>query len=362
MLLLDCGSSSSRLYSCAPGCLPGGTALHQLPPLHQVIATGQTKQFIRQLQDAVNQTAPTANPFFVGATGGMRDALHTGAVTHSALDDFVGTLLDTFPQASYQTLDGTVEASLEYQAVRFAAEATGLVPPDKDSQLTIVSMGGASIQLSTSKRYLSLRAGMKQTTATCWNEADNYYYKGTAEFIQLLRKGPPAVAVQQWEEAVSTAIADGLAATKLRAASDKQQQHKTVVGISTTYFAAVDCGISGAAVQQQRALEAVSSRIVQLLDDPVFIEELSLEVSGKKSSTVSIDRLSRAVVLRCIVSTMFASCDSFVFRRQWQLPGIDEAFTTNYASGKMLDLLMAERDGDHGHIERNDNGCDRVDA
>merc|ERR1712166_1354522 len=41
MLLLDCGSSSSRLYSCAPGCLPGGTAL-QLPPLHQVIATGQT--------------------------------------------------------------------------------------------------------------------------------------------------------------------------------------------------------------------------------------------------------------------------------------------------------------------------------
>ena len=293
----------------------------------------------------MSQTAPTANPFFVGATGGMRDALHTGAVTQSALDDFVGTLLDTFPQVSYQTLDGTVEAALEYQAVRFAAEASGLVPPGEDSQLTIVSMGGASIQLSTSERYLSLRAGMKQTSNKCTGR--------TVEFIQLLRRDSPAVAVQQWEEAVSDAIADGLAASALPPASNmQQQQHKIIVGISTTYFAAADCGIAGDAVQQQRALEAVSGRIVQLLDDPVFIKELSLEVSGKRSSTVSIDRLSRAVVLRCIVLTMFGSCDSFVFRRQWQLPGLNEPFTTNYACGKMLDLLMAEGDGDHGHTDQ----------
>ena len=93
----------------------------------------------------------------------MRDALAAGTVTAGDLAAFATRLGAAFPGAVYATLDGPAEAALEFRSVEFAARATGLA--GRGSRLAMLSLGGASVQLSDATSYASLSVGVRQARA-----------------------------------------------------------------------------------------------------------------------------------------------------------------------------------------------------
>ena len=64
--------------------------------------------------------------------------------------------------ATYSTLDGLTEASLEFRSVSFAATAAKLAT--SENRLAMLSLGGASMQLSSANSYTSFCLGVRQVS------------------------------------------------------------------------------------------------------------------------------------------------------------------------------------------------------
>ena len=280
--LLDCGSRSSRLYFCAASAAAQGAAaslprLHVLGPelttLHEAIARpGGLESFLGALLAAAASEAPpsaavavaTPEAFFCGATGGMRDALAVGTVTDNDLTAFAARLGVAFPGAVYSTLDGPTEAALEFRSVAFAVEAAGLV--DRGSRLAMLSLGGASLQLSDATSFASLGVGVRQTGAAGGSAG------GAVEFVQVLRDHDSlASAVSEWSDRLRRVMAEGAGAMPLR----DPHTRDLVVGISTAFWAAADCGVAGRVVGHGEVSEAAARRVDHLLQAETFAESLA---------------------------------------------------------------------------------------
>jgi 1D-myo-inositol-triphosphate 3-kinase len=153
VLVLDCGSGSTRgsFYAVvdSDGSLIEEHWPHKMQPIHAVIQEGaaSTQAFLDQLSDTMKIKGDKPASLILAATGGLRDALHSGKVTPTMVDEFNKALFShkAFTgKAKFRILSGEDEALFEHKAVKYMAKQ---VMPTLAHPVGLISGGGTSSQM-----------------------------------------------------------------------------------------------------------------------------------------------------------------------------------------------------------------------
>jgi hypothetical protein len=171
--MVDCGSGYTRverfdlaedgLICCkrnnrsADGKVDGG----HMPPLHRVLVQSVEQQ--TEWLELLDSVTDTEASILIGATGGVRDALATGAIQQQQVTDFRELVQSRYGgRASFVVCSGTEEARAELEGTRycvlaspFAAEL-GLTGQPAAHSVGLLSSGGMSSQLVTQTHCVSL--------------------------------------------------------------------------------------------------------------------------------------------------------------------------------------------------------------
>lgn len=107
-------------------------------------------------------------------------------------------------------------------------------------------------------------------------------------------------------------------------------------GISTTYWAARECGAAERLIHRHDILSQARNRLAELLVDRQFVKELRREILQQSDQSRQQNILSRAVVLVEIISEIFDPNTMFLFKREWTNGGV--SFTSNFPLGVYLSL------------------------
>lgn len=256
-------ASIFKWFRYQSGQTPAPTKVAELDALQNVIAgcsaNGSTaaatmQTFVNALAAAVSSVDggdgddDTSASVFVGATGGVRDAIHEKSVTSDDLLAFESELkAKVGSSASFAVLSGDDEARYEYKAVRYAvkrmlsagdADAGGAgagaggagegaaVAVATDVELTMVSLGGASLQMASATSVVSATAGMRQVVANDKASAFKTLLKeayashqpaaaagsggGGGPITQAAGVDAAQKVVGEWSKLITTALAVGL--------------------------------------------------------------------------------------------------------------------------------------------------------
>ena len=148
---------------------------------------------------------PSPTVLFVGATGGLREALGSGTVQQATLDRFTAVLQARFAsidRVRFLCLSGEQEAAWELAAARciYAESARAMFPsasPDAATQFGLFSGGGQSMQLAG---LADAASGSQSWPFSTWCEAMDESKGASADAWK-------DVSVwAQWEDALRTLI------------------------------------------------------------------------------------------------------------------------------------------------------------
>lgn len=167
--IVDCGSGGSRVEKFVAGAA-GKVRLAakgrvDAAALHKVIAKGEEAQrsWLAALAEEISDDPST--PILIGGTGGVREAIASGAITPAARRGFEQLVAERFgSRARFVVVEGTEEASDELAAVRYIVqEKWGRSGAVAESQVSLISSGGMSSQLvyGSPARSLSLPTQIK---------------------------------------------------------------------------------------------------------------------------------------------------------------------------------------------------------
>ena len=171
--MIDCGSGWTRVerFAVRGAARPQGGQVHlqssgrlKCAPLAEALAQGEPSQraWLDALADAVATADATeedgtggAAPIFIGGTGGVRDAIQSGAVGAAELAGFDALVSERFgSRARFEVVKGPTEAAHELAAVRYCvAEALAL-------QTATAGGGGGGAQIDVSSVALMSSGGM----------------------------------------------------------------------------------------------------------------------------------------------------------------------------------------------------------
>ena len=306
--VLDCGSLASRLYRFC--LLPSGhissESLWNGPALEQVLSEphhARVAEFVYGVASRV--TAPC----YVGATGGLRQAMEQGALYRSDsqgddrdLDGSKGSVSELVchlqkemlaalpPLSEFSVLSGRQEAEYEFRAVAYAAQA--VLGPDTTIG-GMISVGGASSQVVLHADF-GRGGGARGEKGEGEAVIVRSYAVGIRRGAQLVRgAGPTADAVAKasarYTEELDQALSSHAGAQEPRshpkaaaaaAASasapvgsvfdagaegvgeipNRASHAGVIVGISTSFWIAREAGIEHRLIAVSEALAKVSSQ------------------------------------------------------------------------------------------------------
>jgi hypothetical protein len=163
--VIDCGSRATRIYECSKEKIAGVLRGTIQFPLHAVAKESSVAKTCQAIVDAFPEL-----PFRIelAATGGVRNALESGEMTHQHWLE-IGQELKKSVSArgggcvvNTRILKGEEEAAYEYAAAKFAVQ---LVLPEhlsnsEDEDIVTFSMGGASMQFNCPSNNISVPLGI----------------------------------------------------------------------------------------------------------------------------------------------------------------------------------------------------------
>ncbi len=331
--IVDCGSRSSRVWSYErDDPLSGATLVMELGALHLELAKGRGSNFVNELLASISEKHPDNDvlentQIAIIGTGGIRNAIQEASVFEKDLDSFQSLLQSQSPSATYETLDGFQEAALERRACLYALDAFNFggyssYTPD---QVTVISMGGASFQVSTANKVLSVEAGIKYVFAN----------GETVEFLNfVLSNQSPSKAVKKWTEITVNCLKEFFEPEISKFHAEKKK-NVLFAGIGTTYWAAHDCDIANRFIKVQEATEKINLKINEMLDNEIYLKKLK-EETGKEQQKI-MEEISRLILLREILQRVCSDDATIIFRRRWINRTKD--VTTNLPFGKFLDII-----------------------
>ena len=166
LLVVDCGSGSSRIY-CPGRAAPAGTTdpgplyckkLVRLPRIVDAIRDPNSgKEFVDLLKlhatDASKASGQVAR-VIIAATAGLRQAKSVGVITEAADLEFraqFSTLIPEYASITVIDMPGEREAELEYKAAVSILRENTDEPKlrDPSAAVAVLSMGGKSMQLTS---------------------------------------------------------------------------------------------------------------------------------------------------------------------------------------------------------------------
>ena len=330
--IVDCGSRSSRVWSYErDDPLSGATLVMELGALHLELAEGRGSNFVDELLTSIsekhsdNDRIENTQISIIG-TGGIRNAIQEATVFEKDLDSFQSLLQSQSPCATYETLNGFQEAALERRACLYALDAFNFGGHSSytSDQVTVISMGGASFQVSTANKVLSVEAGIKYVFAN----------GETVEFLNFLSSNQsPIKAVKKWTETTVNCLKEYFEPEISKIQAEKKK-NVLFAGIGTTYWAAHDCDIANRFIKVQDATEKINLKINEMLANDIYLKKLK-EETGKEQQKI-MEEISRLILLREILQRVCSDDATIIFRRRWINRTKD--VTTNLPFGKFLEI------------------------
>jgi hypothetical protein len=159
LLVVDCGSGATRakvffrdkqnrIRQQHPHEYAKLSQPWRQPPIVQVLETGNMELWASSIQTLIEATGSRAA--IVGATGGLRAAEASGAVTPAKLAELRRCLARVAPTAEFRALSGEDEARAELAAVQHVADRS--VPSSAVRPLGMISGGGMTSQVGYDER------------------------------------------------------------------------------------------------------------------------------------------------------------------------------------------------------------------